>query len=61
MQQPWTWSEEIVQVCWCKNAGIPEHQWAFEGINGRALIKKVDKAWMESRGIPHGLAVTVFE
>jgi hypothetical protein len=48
-------------VCWCKNAGIPDHRWAFEGIDGRALIKDVDEAWMKLRGIPHRLAVTVFE
>jgi hypothetical protein len=60
-QQPWTWSEEIVRVCWCKNAGIPEHRWAFEGIDGKGLIKEIDETWMKMRGIPHGLAVTVFE
>jgi hypothetical protein len=61
MQKPWTWSEELVQVCWCKNAGIPEYWRAFEGIDGRALIREVDMARMEARGIPHRLAVTVFD
>lgn len=34
---------------------------AREGIDGVALIKKVDVAWMESHGIPHDIAAITFE
>jgi hypothetical protein len=55
------WSEKIIQVCWCKNAGIPEYWRAFKGVTKFGLVYAVDVEWMEARGIPHGLAVTVFE
>lgn len=60
LSQPWTWSSEVVQVCWCRSAGVPEYYREFEGIDGRTLIKNIDEAWMKSHNIPHGLAVTVF-
>jgi hypothetical protein len=34
---------------------------AFRGIDGKALLKNVDVAWMEAHGIPHDHAATAFE
>jgi hypothetical protein len=51
-----------VRAYWCKEVGIPERcEATFRGIDGRALLKNVDVAWMEARGIPHDHAIAAFK
>ena len=60
-QQPWKWSDEIVQLCWCSNVGLSEYSHLFDGIDGKRLMKEVDVEWMVSRNIRRGSALVAFE
>ena len=60
-QEPWKWSTEVVQVCWCMNNGITQYSTVFSGIDGKKLLEEVDVKWMKERGIPNGSARIAFE
>lgn len=59
--QPWTWSSEVVQVCWCQDAGISGHCQEFKDVDGRTLIREVDEAWMKAHNIPQERADRVLK